>query len=79
MVMCKNARKGVPMNYKELKSEMDRQKVSVQQLASMSGVDRATIYRIIGGETECNIETARKIATALKLKPKQVTTIFFEN
>ena len=67
------------MNLEALKSEMDRQKITVTQLAEQSGVERSTIYRIINGESYCNIETARKIATTLKLKPKQVSTIFFED
>ena len=67
------------MNLKALKSEMERQNITVTQLANLSGVKRSTIYRIINGETYCNIETARKISTSLKLKPKQVSTIFFED
>lgn len=66
------------MNLEALKSEMDRQKVSAAELSRLSGVDKSTISRILNGVSGCSVSSAKRIALALKLKPKLASTIFFE-
>jgi len=66
------------MNIAELKSEMDRQNVSAAELSRRSGVDKSVISRVLSGKRGCSINNAKRIAVALKLKPKMASTIFFE-
>ena len=66
------------MNREALKSEMEKKHLSADQLAAKSGVDRSTIYRILNGESNCSIESARKIVTALNLSAATAKSIFFE-
>lgn len=66
------------MNRDALKAEMDRKGLTADQLAVKTGMDRSTIYRILNGERQCTVESARKIVTALNLSAKSAKFIFFE-
>ncbi len=67
------------MNREMLKTEMDKRKMSMSDLADMIGVNRSTIWRILTGETVCSTTIAAKIVNGMKLSPKTATAIFFED
>lgn len=67
------------MNRELLKSEMEKRKVNVTTLSELAKINKSTLSRMLSGETECNVATAGKIATALKLSNKVAFQIFFEN
>lgn len=65
------------MNRDLLKKELADRNLSITDLASLVGMDRSTIHRVVNGETMCSVKTAAKIINALKLKPTIATQIFF--
>jgi len=67
------------MNKELLKAEMDKRKMSANDLADIAGVNRSTIWRILTGETVCSTPIAAKIVNGMKLSPKTATAIFFED
>ena len=66
------------MNKELLKEEMDKQHLSMADLARIAEVDRSTISRILSGEQICSVKIAARITNGMKLKPKLATQIFFE-
>ena len=66
------------MNTAKLREQLDAKGLSINQLAELSNVDKASISRLLRGGQTCTIETAQKIFEALKLTPKQASSIFFE-
>lgn len=66
------------MNRELLKEEMDKQNLSMADLARLAEVDRSTIYRILNGDQKCTVKVAAKITNGMKLKPKLATQIFFD-
>lgn len=67
------------MNRDLLKAELAKRNMSVDELASLVGMNKSTIYRVMNGDTWCSVKTAAKIINALKLKPKTAMQIFFED
>jgi DNA-binding phage protein len=53
---------------KTIKAEMERQEVSVQQLAIHVGISASTLYRTFNGEFTPNLETVENLLAALGLK-----------
>lgn len=66
------------VNKEALKQELDKRKMTVDDLSDLTGIDRSTIYRILSGSSKCNVETATKIVNKLRLKPNVAMSIFFE-
>lgn len=66
------------VNKDALKQELDKRKMSIDDLSDLTGIDRSTIYRILNGSSKCNVETATKIVNKLRLKPSVAMSIFFE-
>ena len=66
------------MNRKLLKSEMEKKNITISTLADMAKINKSTLSRMLSGETECNVATASKIASALKLSNKAAYQIFFD-
>ena len=52
-----------------LREERKRSRLTQEELAAVSGVNRVTIARIETGATRAKPETARKLARALKVDP----------
>jgi len=67
------------MNITKLKEQLDANGLSINELADRSAVDKATISRILNGQKSCTIETAQKLSKALKLTPRQASSIFFDS
>lgn len=53
---------------KTIKAEMERQEVSVQQLAIHVGISASTLYRAFNGEFKLNLEVIENLLAALGLK-----------
>lgn len=66
------------VNKDALKQELDKRKMTVDDLSDLTGIDRSTIYRILSGSSKCNVETATKIVNKLRLKPNVAMSIFFD-
>jgi transcriptional regulator with XRE-family HTH domain len=52
-----------------LREERKRSRLTQEELARISGVNRVTIARLETGTTRAKPETARKLARALKVDP----------
>ena len=66
------------MNREALREELDKRKMTVDELSDLAGIDRSTIYRVINGTSNCTVETATRIVAALRLKPAVAMSIFFD-
>ena len=67
------------VNIKLLKEEMDKNNVSVSELARMSNIDKSTISRLLNEQRTCSIATAQAIVQALNIPSKIAGLIFFSN
>lgn len=80
--VAKLQRKGrsiMKVNIKLLEEEMDKNNVSVSELARMSNVDKSTISRLLNEQRTCSIATAQAIVQALNIPSKIAGLIFFSN
>lgn len=80
--VAKMQRKGrsiMKVNIKLLEEEMDKNNVSVSELARMSNVDKSTISRLLNEQRTCSIATAQAIVQALNIPSKIAGLIFFSN
>lgn len=80
--VAKTQRKGrsiMKVNIKLLEEEMDKNNVSVSELARMSNVDKSTISRLLNEQRTCSIATAQAIVQALNIPSKIAGLIFFSN
>lgn len=67
------------IDVERLKAEMDKNKMSISKLATVSGVDKSIISRILSKESKsCTIGTANAICKALKLSSDDAVSIFFK-
>lgn len=66
------------VNREALREELDKRKMTVDDLSDITGIDRSTIYRVLNGTSNCTVETATKIVTKLRLKPSVAMSIFFD-
>ncbi len=55
-----------------LREERKRSRLTQEELALVSGVNRVTIARIETGAAKAKPETVRKLARALKVKPEDL-------
>ena len=55
-----------------LREERKRSRLTQEELALISGVDRVTIARLETGAARAKPETARKLAKALKVEPEDL-------
>ncbi|HET9416394.1 MAG TPA: helix-turn-helix transcriptional regulator [Candidatus Limnocylindria bacterium] len=55
-----------------LRRQLRERRISQRQLAHMSGVDHSTISRLIGGGRTPSLETATKIARALRVPEEDI-------
>ena len=55
-----------------LREERKRSRLTQEELALISGVDRVSIARLETGATKAKPETMRKLARALKVKPEDL-------
>ncbi len=55
-----------------LREERKRSRLTQEELARVSGVNRVTIARLEAGTTKAKPETTRKLARALKVKPEDL-------
>jgi transcriptional regulator with XRE-family HTH domain len=55
-----------------LRRQLRERRISQRQLAHMSGVDHSTISRLIGGARTPSLETATKIARALRVPEEEI-------
>lgn len=67
------------VNIKLLEEEMDKNNVSVSELARMSNIDKSTISRLLNEQRTCSIATAQAIVQALNIPSKIAGLIFFSN
>lgn len=58
----------LPSVIKTIKSEMERQELSVQALAEKAGVSFVNLYAIFNGETSPTIATTEKLMRALNMR-----------
>jgi len=56
-----------------LREERKRSRLTQQELAKLSGVNRVTIARLETGASKAKPETARKLARALKVSPEDLS------
>lgn len=80
--VAKTQQKGrsiMKVNIKLLEEEMDKNNVSVSELARMSNVDKSTISRLLNEQRTCSIATAQAIVQALNIPSKIAGLIFFSN
>lgn len=64
------------MNIKVLRMKMFERGITVERLAEMIGVDRATLYRRFNDGEKFTIGEARKIKDVLHLTNEEATIIF---
>ncbi len=55
-----------------LREERKRSRLTQEELAVLSGVNRVTIARLETGASKAKPETARKLARALKVRPEDL-------
>ncbi len=60
----------VQMN--RLREERKRSRLTQQELAKLSGVNRVTIARLETGASKAKLETTRRLARALKVRPEDL-------
>lgn len=77
--MQREGRSIMKVNIKLLEEEMDKNNVSVSELARMSNVDKSTISRLLNEQRTCSIATAQAIVQALNIPSKIAGLIFFSN
>lgn len=77
--MQRKGRNIMKVNIKLLEEEMDKNNVSVSELARMSNVDKSTISRLLNEQRTCSIATAQAIVQALNIPSKIAGLIFFSN
>ena len=77
--MQRKGRSIMKVNIKLLEEEMDKNNVSVSELARMSNVDKSTISRLLNEQRTCSIATAQAIVQALNIPSKIAGLIFFSN
>lgn len=66
------------VNIKKLRSKMVEHGISVEELASIMNIDRATLYRRLEKDGESfTIKEADVITRALKLNADEANAIFF--
>lgn len=67
------------MDMKALREEMDSQKMSVEDLAKKTGIERSALYRRFKSEgTKFTVSEAKRIADALALERTVAATIFLD-
>lgn len=67
------------MNSKELKAQMVRKGMSVDQICAEIGISKASWFRKIGGSTEFNQGEICAIRRVLGLDDHMTTLIFFND
>lgn len=55
-----------------MREERKRSRLTQEELARVSGVNRVTIARLETGAARAKPETARKLARSLKVKPEEL-------
>lgn len=75
--MQQKGRSIMKVNIKLLEEEMDKNNVSVSELARMSNIDKSTISRLLNEQRTCSIATAQAIVQALNIPSKIAGLIFF--
>ena len=66
------------VNIKMLRAKMLEKNISVEGLATIIGINKATLYRRLNnGAEDMSIKEAVNIANALTLNAQEVTNIFF--
>lgn len=65
------------VDLENLKKEIERQNLTLEELGNKSGIDKSTLSRFLNGSSGCTIETAQKIIKGLKLSNKKASSIFF--
>ena len=53
-----------------LQEELDRQDMTVRELADLAGIPPATLYKLTSGKTDPRLSTVRKIVNALEPREK---------
>ena len=66
------------MNLTKLKNLMWDKHITQRDLSKLTGIDDATLSRILNGQRRCSLERARQIKEALKLSNKQSIEIFLK-
>lgn len=59
-------------NIERINYEMEKQGVTVAQLAELAGVSRQWIYDIKNGQESATLTTLEALAKALKIQPKDL-------
>ena len=65
------------VNIRLLNEEIQKKGWSINRLALMSNVDKASISRLLNGVNGCSVSTAQKITKALGLSASKAGKIFF--
>ena len=66
------------MNTQALKQAMAERQITSKQLASQTGISPSYLSLVLNGQRNCSIKLANRITSALKLKQKEIITIFFK-
>jgi transcriptional regulator with XRE-family HTH domain len=59
-------------NLERINYEMDRQKLTVRELANLSGISHQLIYELKSGKENTSLATLDAIAKALNIEPKDL-------
>lgn len=60
-----------------LKAEMDKQNMTISDLAEASDVDKSTISRLLNEQRTCSVNTAQALVQALNISSVKAGKIFF--
>ena len=66
------------MNLTKLKNLMWDKHITQRDLSKLTGIDDATLSRILNGQRRCSLDRASKISKALKFSNKQSIEIFLK-
>lgn len=66
------------MKINELKAELARKEMTIDQLAELTGIKRSRIYRRFSHADEFTLSEIYNIAKVLSLDSKRVMEIFFD-
>jgi plasmid maintenance system antidote protein VapI len=66
------------MNLTKLKNLMWDKHITQRDLSKLTGIDDATLSRILNGRRRCSPDRASKISKALKFSNKQSIEIFLK-
>jgi len=66
------------MNLTKLKNLMWDKHITQRDLSKLTGIDDATLSRILNGQRRCSLDRASNISKALKFSNKQSIEIFLK-